>query len=94
MCVCRLVQVWIQTRDCHQMLPLFAPSSQFYLLLCVCTYVCVWFCALGAGTYGGQRRVLNSLVLELQELSDVGAWEECSGPLQEQCVLLTTEISL
>jgi hypothetical protein len=38
--------------------------------------------------------VLNSLVLELQELSDVGAWEECSGPLQEQCVLLTTEISL
>lgn len=28
------------------------------------------------------------------ELSDVGAWEENSGPPQEQCVLLTTALSL
>lgn len=58
------------------MLPLFAPPSQFYLLLCVCMYVCVWVCVLCRGTFGGQKMVLNSVVLELHELFDVGAWEE------------------
>lgn len=28
------------------------------------------------------------------KLSDMGAWEEDSGPLPEQCVLLTTEFSV
>lgn len=64
------------------------PYSFIFYYVYACMSVC-GFVHKYARTCGGQRRVLNSLVL-----SDVGAWEEDSGPLPEQCMLLTTEFSV
>ena len=48
-------------------------------------------------TYGGQERALDlpgPAVINSCELFDVGAGNLNSGPLQEECVCLTTKPSL
>lgn len=56
----------------------------------------VYLCTISMECLGGQRRVLDPLGLELQMEFEqpCGCWELIPGPLEEQPVILTTELSL
>lgn len=57
--------------------------------MCICLYVCV---PPPCSAKGGQKRVFVPLRLECTYSYELG-WKSIPGPLEEQPVLLTTELS-